>query len=40
MKKRQGESPLKRVPVIGNLVKSGIGLVGRCKRKIALKRAE
>ena len=40
MKKRQGESPLKRVPVIGNLVQAGIGLVGRGKRKRALKRAE
>ena len=40
MKKRQGESPLKRVPVIGNLVQAGIGLVGRGKRKRALKRAQ
>ncbi len=42
MKKRQGESPLKKGggPMIGNLIQAGIGLVGRGKRKRALKRAE
>ena len=40
MKKRQGESPLKKVPLLGNLVQAGIGLVGRGKRKRALKRAQ
>jgi hypothetical protein len=40
MKKRQGESPLKKTPFIGNLVQAGIGLVGRGKRKRALKKAE
>jgi hypothetical protein len=40
MTKRQGESPLKKVPLIGNLVQAGIGLVGRGKRKRELKRAQ
>ena len=46
MKKRQGESPLrkpsplKKVPLIGNVIQAGIGLVGRGKRKRALKRAQ
>lgn len=40
MTKRQGESPLKKIPVLGNLVQAGIGLVGRGKRKRELKRAE
>jgi hypothetical protein len=40
MKKRQGESPLKKVPILGNLVQAGIGLVGRGKRKRELKRAQ
>ncbi len=40
MRKRQGESPLKKVPILGNLVQAGIGLVGRGRRKRELKRAE
>jgi hypothetical protein len=40
MRKRQGESPLKKVPILGNLVQAGIGLVGRGKRKRELQRAE
>ena len=40
MRNRQGESPLKKVPILGNLVQAGIGLVGRGKRKRELNRAQ